>query len=107
MHSRSSALAALIVLGVVLGAPAGAWAAKAEITSPPVIRGTAQVGQTLTVSATWTGKPEPTATWQWLRCSRAGDNCAPIVGAKSDRYSAVAADAGAVLRVDLTVTNPP
>src|SRR6478736_6016749 len=61
--------AALAAAVVILVAPAGANAAPPKITSAPVIRGTAQVAGTLTASAVWTGQPEPTAAWQWLRCA--------------------------------------
>jgi hypothetical protein len=75
------------------------------ITSDPVIAGTAQVGQTLTVTAEWTGDPTPTARWQWLRCSTNDDDCSPIPGATSDRYVLTAADIGWELCTELTVTN--
>ncbi len=92
---------------LALIAPAGALAAPAKIASAPVIAGTPQVGSTLTASARWTGQPTPTVAWQWLRCARSGENCAPIAAATTDRYTAAAADVGSVLRVDLTVSNAP
>jgi hypothetical protein len=40
------------------------------ITQRPQISGTVQVGQTLTATpGGWDGKPPPTATYLWLRCS--------------------------------------
>ena len=99
--------AALAAAVVILFAPAGAYAAPPKITSAPVIRGTAQVAGTLTASAVWTGQPEPTAAWQWLRCASAGENCAPIATATTDRYVPTTADVGSVLRVNLTVSSPP
>ena len=98
--------AALAAAVVILVAPAGAYAAPPKITSAPVIRGTAQVAGTLTASAVWTGQPEPTAAWQWLRCASAGESCAPIATATTDRYTPTTADVGSVLRVNLDRQQP-
>jgi hypothetical protein len=99
---RITLLAALALL-----APATAHAAAPEITSGPAITGAAQTGSRLTAAATWTGKPEPTATWQWLRCAPASGSCAAIDRATTSSYQVTEADLGSVLRVLLTVTSPP
>ena len=99
--------AAAVLFWALLPALASAQAGGVpSITVDPVIAGTPQEGQTLTVTAAWTGNPAPTVSWQWLRCSATDDDqCAPIVGATSDRYVAAAADIGWKLCVELTVTN--
>jgi alpha-tubulin suppressor-like RCC1 family protein len=77
-----------------------------SFTSPPVntvlpvITGTAEVGQTLSVSnGTWTGTPTPTFTYQWQRVTT------NISGATSSTYVLVAADAGSTIRCVVTATN--
>jgi hypothetical protein len=101
MAGRLLSVAGTAVLCALLPAAASAHVAP-SVTSDPIIRGTPQEGQTLTVTATWTG----TATWQWLRCSATNDDdCSRIEGATSDRYVATAADVGSKLCVELVVTN--
>src|SRR4051794_35798651 len=98
-----------IALGAALAflAPAQAHAAPPKITAGPAIGGMAQVGSRLTATATWSGTPEPTATWQWLRCARTSDTCSAIDRATTSQYQPTTADAGSVLRVLLTVSNHP
>jgi hypothetical protein len=68
-------------------------------TSPPVITGTTQVGQTLAVSVgTWSGTAA-TYTFQW---KRGGVN---ISGATSSLYLLVTADLAAMITVTVTATN--
>ena len=95
------------VVTVVLLAPAAANAATAPvITGGPEIAGTPQAGAELTASATWTGDPQPTSTWTWLRCAAPnGGQCTPIAGAVTTRYRVDGADLGSVLRVRLRVRN--
>lgn len=74
-------------------------------TSPPVVSGTAQVGQTLSATTgSWTGSPTGFA-FQWQRCSPAGASCVAIDGATAATYAVVAADRGSTLRVTVTATN--
>ncbi len=99
------AIGGLVLVGGVLGLPAGAGAATPAITGGPEITGTPHVGVELTAVATWTGDPAPVASWTWLRCARAAGRCSAIDGATSDRYRVAVADIGSALRVRLTVRN--
>ena len=68
-------------------------------TSVPTISGTAQEGQTLTVTAgTWTGSPN-SFTRQWMRSG------APIAGATAATYTLVTADVGSIVTVGETASN--
>jgi hypothetical protein len=72
-------------------------------TAPPAISGAATVGGALSASAgAWTGSP--TFTYQWLRCDGTGQSCWPIGGASSSSYTAVSADAGSTLEVQVTAS---
>ena len=90
-------------------APGVAQASRPRITKVPTVVGTPQVGETLRAEgAEWNGKPEPTATWQWIRCDGPAldsSTCRSIAGATAQSYVGVAADQGKRLRVMLTVTN--
>ena len=70
-------------------------------TTAPLISGTPQVGQTLTVTTgTWTGGTEdPTLTYQWTR------NGVDIAGATGSTYVATAADLATTLAVRVTGRN--
>ncbi len=87
--------------GVVVAQPSGV-----PVNSvPPVISGTAQVGQTLSSSTgTWSGSPTSYA-YQWSRCNSTGGSCVDIGGATNPSYLLVAADLGATLRVRVTASN--
>jgi hypothetical protein len=70
-------------------------------TVAPAITGTAQVGQTLTVSTgTWTGTPTPTYTYRWQR-----NNITGITGATSSTYTLVSADQNSTISCIVTATN--
>ena len=74
--------------------------------SPPTVTGSAVEGALLTGSAgTWTGEAPQFTTLRWLRCDAAGATCTPLPGAVSPTYSQVAADIGATLRLEATVSN--
>lgn len=74
-------------------------------TAPPVISGTAAVGQTLTASTgTWSGKPTSFG-YQWHRCDAAGTSCVDIPGATVQTYVVADGDAGSTLRVSVTARN--
>jgi hypothetical protein len=129
----ASAGALALVVALISG-PGGALADKGNgksheltITQRPQISGTAQVGQTLaSTPGAWDGKPPPTATYLWLRCSASppdetrGDSsdnpdnsgksgksntCTSIAGATGLSYVPVGADVGYTLRMLLTVSN--
>ncbi len=74
-------------------------ATPANIT-PPVVSGTAQVGDSLSCSTgSWTGKPTPILTYQWLR------DGSPISGATVDSYQVQAVDQGHGLACQVTASN--
>jgi subtilisin family serine protease len=69
----------------------------------PVISGTAQQGQTLTVSnGSWSNSPTGFG-YQWQRC--VGGSCSSVSGATAASYAVVAADVGDTLEVAVTATN--
>ncbi|MDQ1701342.1 MAG: thermitase [Frankiaceae bacterium] len=90
-----------------LSEPVGGTAAAPPApsnSSPPVISGTAQDGQTLTSSSgVWANSPTSYA-YQWRRCDSSGANCADVAGS-SATYSVGPADVGATLRVAVTAAN--
>ncbi|AYJ85789.1 SGNH/GDSL hydrolase family protein [Sphingomonas paeninsulae] len=68
-------------------------------TVAPAITGTAQDGQTLTVSnGTWSGTPAPTYAYQW---KRGGTN----VGTNAATYLVATADVGSTITCTVTATN--
>jgi Subtilase family/Fervidolysin N-terminal prodomain len=84
------------------GTVAAAAAAAPASTTPPVISGTPQVGQTLAASTgSWTGYPTSYA-YQWLRC---GASCTAIAGATASSYGLTSADASSTIEVAVTATN--
>lgn len=71
----------------------------------PAITGTAQVGQTLTVTpGQWAGEPEPTLAYQWFR-DNGVDDPEPIGGATATTYEVAAADLAHTIFVRETATN--
>ena len=75
-------------------------------TSPPIISGTPQDGQTLTASTgSWSGTQPITYGFQWQRCDSGGANCVVIAGATGPTYLATSVDVGRTLRVVVTATN--
>ena len=71
-----------------------------RVTAAPVITGTPEVGETLSVSTgTWTGEPTITYAYQWRR------DGVVITGATSATYDLVAADNGAVVSAAVTATD--
>ena len=74
-------------------------------TSPPVVTGTAQDGQTLSASTgSWSGSPTSYA-FQWQRCDSSGGACANVAGAAASSYSLSSTDVGSTLRVTVTASN--
>ena len=74
-------------------------------TAAPQISGTAQQGQTLTVSnGSWTGSPSSYA-YQWQDCDSSGASCANIGSATESNYSLAAGDVGHTMRAVVTASN--
>jgi hypothetical protein len=74
-------------------------------TVRPTISGTAQVGQTMTISnGTWTGGVT-SYTYQWQRCDQNGQACLNVSGATSKTYGVRADDVGSTLRALVTAHN--
>jgi hypothetical protein len=80
--------------------------ARPANTTEPSISGTAVIGNRLTANrGAWVGDTPITYSFQWLRCSRTGDNCGEITGATDNSYVLVQADANRTLRVRVTARN--
>ncbi len=74
-------------------------------TALPVISGTPQQGQTLTVdNGTWTENPTSYG-YQWQDCDASGANCVNIADATSQSYEAASSDVGSTLEVVVSATN--
>jgi len=75
--------------------------------TPPVVSGSARVGQTLTTTnGTWTHSLDYlTYAYQWLRCDALGANCVDISGADTYAYQIQQADVGSTLRSEVTATD--
>ena len=97
-----------VVLGAVFGRPSTGRAASAAAptnTKPPVVNGTAEVGQTVaTTRGSWTGNPG-SYSFAWSRCDTTGAACATIGGATSRSYTVQPADQGHTLRSTVTAHN--
>ena len=71
----------------------------------PAVAGTAEVGQTLTVTpGTWTNT-DVLRGYQWERCDATGANCVAIPGATSSTYVVTPDDAASTLEVVETATD--
>lgn len=72
---------------------------------PPVISGSALVGQTLrTTTGTWTGDQPITYSFKWLRCNKDGHACA-ATGRTQSTYTVAQADVGRTLRTRVIARN--
>lgn len=72
----------------------------------PAVTGNAEVGETLTAAVgTWSGRPAPSTTIAWQRCSPTGAACTTIAGATEDTYVPVPADEGRRIRLMVTARN--
>ena len=79
-------------------------AAQPTNISPPLIQGTAQVGQILKSSVgTWTGSPKK-YTYRWRRCNAVGGSCVAIPHATNAGYTLTPDDIGATLSLVVTAT---
>jgi hypothetical protein len=73
--------------------------------TPPAITGTADLGQTLTVTpGTWSNS-DVVLTYQWQRCDATGANCVAVAGSTGTTYVVSSADAGMMLNVVETATD--
>jgi hypothetical protein len=89
-----------------VSAPSAVVAAglKPENTALPAITGTAKAGSTLTASTgTWRNTPT-SFTYQWRRCSAAGNNCNGV-GARQNTYALTTADVGSTIRIRVRARN--
>jgi IPT/TIG domain len=74
-------------------------------TSPPTISGTAEEGQTLTVShGQWSNTPSA-YTEQWAVCNSSGANCTSITGATGTTYKVSASYVGSTIKVQEDASN--
>ncbi|MGH3066330.1 MAG: DUF7594 domain-containing protein, partial [Gaiellaceae bacterium] len=88
----------LVVEALTTGAPV--------VTSPPMISGIPQEGQTFTASpGTWNGSGPMTFENQWQRCDSSGGGCADLANETGQTYALAETDVGATLRVVVTATN--
>ncbi len=72
---------------------------------PPPVTGTAQEGQTLSVSTgTWAGSPTSYA-YQWQDCNAGGEACSSIAGATASSYKLAGGDVGHTVRVMVKASN--
>jgi hypothetical protein len=72
---------------------------------PPVITGTAQQGDTLSVSnGTWSNNPTAFA-YIWHDCDGSGNSCVAITGATSSSYTLQASDVGNAIIASVTASN--
>src|SRR5215211_2296734 len=107
-RSRSRLVVAVLLalpLAMLVVPARGRAAPGPPTVTNPVISGEAREGHTLTATAIWTGDPEPTVSWQWLRCARSNGQCTAVPGATSSQRTVTGDDVGFALRVRVRVTN--
>ncbi len=76
-------------------------------TALPTISGSSAVGSTLSATqGSWNGSSPLSFAYQWLRCDATGASCQPIGEATGQTYQALNADAGLMLRVQVSASNP-
>ena len=79
---------------------------KPASTFPPVISGSALVGQTLkTTTGSWTGDQPITYSYKWQRCDKEGNACKAIDGATEASYKLKQADFDKTLRTRVIAKN--
>ncbi|HTR72809.1 MAG TPA: LamG-like jellyroll fold domain-containing protein, partial [Solirubrobacteraceae bacterium] len=75
-------------------------------TVPPVISGSAEQGQLLSVTAgSWEGTPPISYAYQWQTCNSLGKSCKAITGATSSTYRVLGSQIGSTLRAVVTAEN--
>ena len=87
-----------------LVAPAALENAAPDHESLPTVEGFTVAGETLTASAgSWSGRPEPSFSFQWWHCD--SDGCHDIAGANEPSYRLVPHDVGTTVSVVVTASN--
>ena len=75
-------------------------------TAPPTVTGTAQEGQTLSVTTgSWTGTPPLSYGYQWRDCDLSTGACADVAGATTATYTPGPTDVGFALAARVTAAN--
>jgi hypothetical protein len=108
----SSTIRVVVTAGNANGSTAAISAATGTVMplapaseAPPVLTGTAEVGETLSASSgTWTGSPTSYA-YRWEDCDSAGEECSEVSGATSPSYKLTASDVGHTVVVVVTASN--
>ncbi|HEX4034604.1 MAG TPA: hypothetical protein VHX66_09185, partial [Solirubrobacteraceae bacterium] len=79
--------------------------AAPAVSTPPQITGTAQQGQSLSVSnGAWDNSPN-SYLYGWWQCDAAGNNCLQIGSAATNSYTPVIGDVGRTLRASVEAIN--
>ena len=98
-------LAALVVVGVAIGATSRGAVAPTNDTLP-TIKGDAVVGSELTANpGTWNGSSPFTFQYQWLICGSKGEACSNIGGATKKNFTVRSGDEGNTIRVKVIASN--
>jgi hypothetical protein len=98
-------LAALVVVGVAIGATSHGAVAPTNET-PPTISGNAVVGSKLTANAgTWNGSSPISFQYQWLICGAKGEACSNIGGETDKTFTVRSGDEGNTIRVKVIAGN--
>jgi hypothetical protein len=85
---------------------ADASAATPANTTAPMVSGTAQDTQVLTVTnGSWSGSTPQTYSYQWEDCGTSGGSCSAISGATGQSYTLRGSDVGHTVRVVETASN--
>jgi hypothetical protein len=98
-------LAALVVVGVAIGATSRGAVAPTNDTLP-TIDGTAAVGSKLTANpGTWNGSSPISFQYQWLICGSKGEACSNIGGQTGKTFTVRSGDEGNTIRVRVIASN--
>jgi hypothetical protein len=98
-------LAALVVVGVAIGATSRRAVAPTNET-PPTITGNAVVGSKLTAKpGTWNGSSPFSYQYQWLICGSKGEACGNIGGETDNTFTVRSGDEGNTIRVKVIAGN--
>lgn len=92
-------------VGSPIGLAAFTPAANPANVSAPAISGTAEQGQTLSVShGDWSNDPT-TFSEQWTLCATSGGSCAAVAGATGSTYTLASSAVGKTIRVQEIASN--
>jgi hypothetical protein len=88
-------------------APSGVVTGPPVVTSLPTIAGASRAGSTLTAGpGSWRSVSTMSFTFQWKRCTAAGQSCTAVTGASAGRtYALTGADVGHRLVVTVKASN--